>query len=73
MQYYLCPRCKFKIAANKHVCTTCGLNVSAYNSTVGGEQTDKDAKPAKSNVWARMMRLDSRPSKESGQEKPALG
>ncbi len=37
MNYYLCPRCKFKIASNKHLCTTCGYKIPSNNGTkVGG-------------------------------------
>ncbi len=72
MQYYLCPRCKFKVAQNKHVCNTCGLNVAVYNSTISGEQDTAQVKPATKNVWAKVLGLDGR-QKESGQEKPALG
>lgn len=71
MQYYLCPRCKFRIAQNKHVCQTCGLNIAAYNSTVGGDQSAQPSKAPSKNVWAKVLGLDGR-QKESGQEKPAL-
>jgi hypothetical protein len=71
MQYYLCPRCNFRVAQNKHVCQTCGLNVNAYNSTIAGEQDATTSKPASKNVWARVLGLDGR-RKDGGQEKPAL-
>ena len=71
MQYYLCPRCKFRVAQNKHVCNTCGLDIAAYNSTICSEQEPSNAKPATKNVWAKVLGLDGR-RKESGQEKPAL-
>lgn len=71
MQYYLCPRCKFRVAQNKHVCNTCGLNIAAYNSTIGGDQGSEQTKPASKNPFAKMLRFEGR-QKESGQEKPAL-
>jgi hypothetical protein len=71
MQYYLCPRCKFRVAQNKHVCHTCGLNIASLNSTAGGEQDTANAKPVTKNVWAKVLGLDGR-RKESAQEKPAL-
>ncbi len=30
MQYVLCPRCKFKVPANKHLCSTCGYVMPVY-------------------------------------------
>jgi hypothetical protein len=71
MQYYLCPRCNFRVAQNKHVCQTCGLNITAYNSTIASEQDAAPSKPASKNVWARVLGLDGR-RKDGGQEKPAL-
>jgi hypothetical protein len=71
MQYYLCPRCKFRVAQNKHVCNTCGLNIAAYNSTVSGDESAEQAKPASKSVWSKVLGLDGR-RKDSQQEKPAL-
>jgi hypothetical protein len=71
MQYYLCPRCNFRVAQNKHVCQTCGLNVNAYNSTIANEQDATVSKPASKNVWARVLGLDGRRT-DGGHEKPAL-
>lgn len=70
MQYYLCPRCQFRIAANKHVCATCGFHVPSQRSTAGG--ADSEQKTAKSNVFSKFLKMDRRP-KETTQEKPALG
>jgi predicted amidophosphoribosyltransferase len=71
MQYYLCPRCQFKIAQNKHVCQTCGLNMTAYANSAAPEQDVENSRPAVKNVWAKVLGLTGR-SKESAQEKPAL-
>lgn len=73
MQYYLCPRCKFKTASNKPVCQTCGLNFAVYNSTVGSDSTAGDSKPSKFKLFSKIFHLEGRQAKESGQEKPALG
>lgn len=27
MLYQICPRCKFRVALNKHICSTCGAAV----------------------------------------------
>ena len=72
MQYYLCPRCQFRIAGNKHVCGTCGLNVAAHKSTISGVNEEAEAAPAKANMFSKFLKLDARRSKET-QEKPALG
>lgn len=72
MQYYLCPRCQFKIAANKHVCATCGLNIASQRSTAGSAENTVEQKAPKSNVFSKFLKMDRRP-KEATQEKPALG
>lgn len=67
MQYYLCPRCQFKVSARKYVCATCG-----YNMAVAKEKAEETELPANSrgNVWSRFLGLERR--KESTTEKPAL-
>ena len=70
MQYYLCPRCQFRIAANKHVCATCGFHVPVQRSTASGAETEQKA--SKTNVFSKFLKMDRR-AKESTQEKPALG
>jgi hypothetical protein len=72
MQYYLCPRCQFRIAANKHVCATCGLNIASQKSTASGAENNGDQKASKSNLFSKFLKMDRRP-KEATQEKPALG
>lgn len=71
MQYYLCPRCKFRVAQNKHVCNTCGLNIAAYTSTISGDESAAQSKPASKSVWAKVLGMDGR-RKDSQHEKPAL-
>jgi len=73
MQYYLCPRCKFKTAAKKHVCQTCGLNFAVARSTNGGDNKTDSEKPSKIKAWSKLLGLDGHRTKESGHEKPALG
>ena len=72
MQYYLCPRCKFKTASNKPVCQTCGLNFAVYNSTVGSDNSAADSKPSKFKALTKFFNFDGRQAKKSGQEKHAL-
>lgn len=70
MLYYLCPRCQFKVPANKHVCTTCGYKIPATNS--GNASLETEGKQARTNVWLKMLGLDTGAKKEQGHEKPAL-
>ena len=70
-QYYLCPRCKFRVVATKKVCSTCGFDITTLNSTRG---TDEDAASGKAPkmFWSKFLGFSSR-EKDTGKEKPALG
>lgn len=76
MQYFLCPRCQFKVPANKHLCQTCGYQVpsAATNSGASPASAFSASRSFKSsNPFAKLLRLQSDESKEPSQEKPALG
>jgi len=74
MNYYLCPRCKFKIASNKHLCTTCGYKIPSSSGTKSGA---KEASPEKATKSAFLGRLFNNIEKanekksDTAQEKPA--
>jgi DNA-directed RNA polymerase subunit RPC12/RpoP len=74
MNYYLCPRCKFKIASNKYLCTTCGFKIPSSSGTKSG---GKEASPKESTKQAFLGRLFNNLEKANGkktdtaQEKPA--
>lgn len=72
MQYILCPRCQFKVPANKHMCQTCGYALpSASNASTGGGSNLERGKL--SNPFAKMLGLNnSAKQQETTQEKPAL-
>ncbi len=72
MQYYLCPRCQFRIAANKHVCTTCGFNMSSLKNTSAVEEQTSPVKMPKTAFWSKYLGIQPA-NKEPAQEKPALG
>lgn len=72
MHYYLCPRCNFKIAEKKRLCTTCGFRIpkpEAVDDGVSGVQSSK-----RGSFFSRFfgMRPEDNNSAESGKEKPAL-
>ncbi len=72
MHYYLCPRCNFKIAGKKRLCTTCGYRIPKPESN---DDVASGAKSMKRNsVFSKLFgfRPDDNKSTESGQEKPAL-
>lgn len=69
MLYYLCPRCQFKIQANKHVCSTCGYKMPA---TSASKDDDVQSNQSKANVWLKMLGLNAGDKNEPGHEKPAL-
>jgi hypothetical protein len=73
MQYYLCPRCQFRVAINKNVCHTCGFSMSSLKNSQNNAEQSSTAEPTtKTAVWAKFLGL-SGPRKETGKEKPALG
>ncbi len=72
MQYFLCPRCQFKVQANKHICQTCGNKFAPAAPASGG--TGGAAPRAIVNPFAKLLKLDNQSKqKEAAQEKPALG
>lgn len=73
MQYYLCPRCQFRVAANKQVCTTCGFNIASLkNNQAAVVEQAPVTKVAKNGFFSKFM--GAQPStKEPREEKPALG
>lgn len=76
MLYYLCPRCKFRVAASAHLCKICGYVAPAVSSTRDGKDDNIGRKEtSKVKSWARFLGLDSASAepKETGKEKPALG
>jgi predicted amidophosphoribosyltransferase len=77
MMYQLCPRCQFKIALNKHVCGTCGLNISAYNTKFRQNFAQEDSHKSKTNTsLANLFSTFGQKSKkiqDNRHEEPALG
>lgn len=71
MQYILCPRCQFKMPANKHICQTCGMKIPTTASAEGGK--GKETKSL-TNPFARLLGLNgSNKTKDQSQENHALG
>lgn len=71
MQYYLCPRCQFRIAAKKNVCTTCGFNLASLKTSAPLEDAETTpAKLPKTAFWSKYL---GQSNKDPAQEKPALG
>ena len=76
MQYFLCPRCQFKVPANKHLCQTCGYQVpsAATNGGASSASASAASRSVKStNPFAKLLRLQSDDNNETSQENPALG
>jgi hypothetical protein len=70
MQYFLCPRCNFKVPGNRRSCNTCGYEVpkAAGNSAV---EEDSKALNKKSTVWSKFLGFNQQDQKRD--ENPALG
>ena len=64
MQYILCPRCQFRVAENKKVCTTCGFNFATLKQAQSAEESTTAPK-TKTALWSKVLGLSK--------EKPALG
>jgi ribosomal protein L40E len=65
MQYYLCPRCQFRVPAKKNACTTCGYDMLPLKTAAAQQNENKSVK---TSIWSRMLG----DKKEQGKEKPAL-
>jgi DNA-directed RNA polymerase subunit RPC12/RpoP len=74
MNYYLCPRCKFRVASSKYICSTCGFKVPPASDTKSGV-SDIPQKVAKSSFIGKLFNAEQRPNKSSDStaEKPVLG
>jgi len=71
MQYFLCPRCKFKVPTNRRVCQTCGYELPKTAPSVSESETGSVSK--KGSVWARVLGYSQQGGKTAeAHEKPAL-
>lgn len=69
MQYFLCPRCNFKVPGNRRTCHTCGYEVPKTASSAPlEEENGKNLK--KGSVWAKFLGFSQSDSKRD--ENPAL-
>ena len=72
MQYFLCPRCQFRVPATKHTCQTCGFKIPTASSTKGGTTAGDNAVKL-TNPFAKLLGFTGNAKqKETGSEKPAL-
>jgi hypothetical protein len=69
MQYFLCPKCQFKVPANKHICQTCGYKIPSASEASGGA----DGADIKARTFSKLFGFNASKQKDSQQEKPALG
>lgn len=69
MQYLLCPRCQFKMPANKHICQTCGFKIP---SVAPASDASKGA-DNKARVFSKLFGFTNSAKSKEQQEKHALG
>lgn len=70
MQYLLCPRCQFKIPANKHICQTCGFKIPSQSEIKNGAKSEDGS--TKARTFSKLFGFNnSAKNKETQQE--ALG
>jgi DNA-directed RNA polymerase subunit RPC12/RpoP len=75
MNYYLCPRCHFKVSATKYICSTCGFKVPPANDTKNRAVAENESKASvKPNLFLRLFGSNgaTQNQKETAAEKPAL-
>jgi hypothetical protein len=70
MQYFLCPRCNFKVPGNRRTCHTCGYEVPKSAASAPAEEESKSLN-RKGNVWAKVLGFSQNDAKRD--ENPALG
>lgn len=76
MHYMLCPRCKFRVALNKHMCSTCGYVVPPPSSVRAvSDELGPMPKAQKGGFWAKFFGLEPQVDEhtEPPHEEPALG
>ena len=72
MQYFLCPRCQFRVAANKHSCSTCGYKMPSTSAASGGTN-GAERTTTLTNPFAKLLGFaGGDKQKETGSEKPVL-
>jgi predicted amidophosphoribosyltransferase len=74
MNFYLCPRCQFRIPSNKYLCSTCGLKITPVHETHDAIQESPDVIAVKSTFLNKLFNLGRHHNKvvETTAEKPAL-
>ena len=75
MQYILCPRCKFKIAVNRHICNTCGFDLAELRARAAvNDGLGSKTKAQKNGFWQKFLGIEPPPedTKDPGKEEPAL-
>jgi len=75
MNYYLCPRCKFRIASTKYVCSTCGFKVPPVHHDTKSEADERaPVAVVKVSFLSKLFNLDASRNKvvETPADKPLL-
>ncbi len=73
MQYFLCPRCKFKISGASRICSTCGYQIVKMNPATSSTPEIKEEPKKRASLLSRFFGLDNNKPAEGGTEKHALG
>ncbi|HEY9777871.1 MAG TPA: hypothetical protein V6C81_29185 [Planktothrix sp.] len=67
MQYYLCPRCQFRVPAKRNACTTCGFDLTPLKNA----KVDQEEKPSRASMLLKLIG-GNKQKEQPSQEKPAL-
>ncbi len=65
MQYVLCPRCKFKVPVNKHLCSTCGYVMPVYQGASDTRSTVVISPEKQQGFWATLFGVAEESKDES--------
>lgn len=83
MMLQVCPKCQFRLAPGRHICSTCGFVVVSKKDVKGGTQAKtsspavsaalRNAKVEKRGFWASLFGAENESPKEQRRDEPALG
>jgi len=83
MMLQVCPKCQFRLAPGRHICSTCGFVVVSKRDVKGGAQSKaapstvsaalRNAKVEKRGFWASLFSTENESPKEQRRDEPALG
>lgn len=74
MNFYLCPRCQFRIPSTKYMCSTCGLKITAVHENKEAVEESPVVITVKNSLFNKIFHFGRGREKsvDTNAEKPAL-